>query len=222
MSFYSETEPGAGLARKTGRLISKRLPADGNRVYSVEIPPAIEPVTVEELKTFAAIEYDDHDSLLEGIITAVRQAAEEYTGRAFIEQTIKMLMDYWPDTVIKLPMPPLISVTKVATLDEDDVETEYASSNYYTIGRAGTIPGQLVLKQSVSEPTNTERDYGGFLIRYKAGYGDAAEDVPGPLREGIKVWAAIAYSNRVLNPKEPPPEARIFLDLYRIAGVMIR
>ncbi len=220
MGFYSETEPGAGLAQKTGRLISRQLPSDGNRVYSVEIPPAIEPITVDELKTFAAIDYDDHDFLLEGIITAVRQAAEEYTGRAFVEQSIKMLMDYWPGTVIKLPRPPLISITKVATLDEDDVETEYVSSNYYVI--TGAIPGQLVLKQSVSEPTNTERDYGGFLIRYKAGYGDTAEDIPGPFREGIKVWASIAYSNRVLNPKEPPPEARIFLDLYRTAGVMIR
>ncbi|MBU2685924.1 MAG: phage head-tail connector protein [Gammaproteobacteria bacterium] len=220
MSFYSETEINAGMSAKTGRLITKALPKDSNRVFSIETEPAIEPVTVIELKTFARIDYSDEDSLLEGFITAVRMAAEEYTGRSFIERTIVMLMDWWPGTVVELPRPPLISITKVATLDEDDTETEYASTNYYVVTAA--VPGKLVLKQSVQEPTNTDRDYSGFLIRYKAGYGDEASDVPGPIKEGIKTWASIAQATRVIDPKNPPPEACTFLDLYRTAEVMIR
>ena len=220
MSFYSETEIGVGISSKTGRLITRTLPGHGNRVYSVETPPAIEPVTLTELKNFAQVDYDDEDSLLEGFITSARMAAEEYTGKAFIEQTIVMLMDYWPGTVVKLPNPPLISITKVATLSEDDVETEYDSDNYYVV-TTGTY-GKLILKQSVSEPINTTRDYSGFLIRYKAGYGDVSDDVPGPIKEGIKVWAAIIHATRTIDPKNPPPEARIFLDLYRTIGVMIR
>lgn len=220
MSFYSETSPYSGLAAKTGRLISKSLPKDGNRIYSVEVEPTIEPVSIAEVKAFAKLEYDEEDSLLEGFIKSARIASEEYTGKTFISQTILMLMDFWPGTVVELPRPPLISVTKVATLDESGTETEYSSDNYYVL--TSSNPGKLVLKQSVSEPINTERDYGGFLIRYKAGYGSGGEDVPSYIREGIKIWTAIIQATRVMDPKNPPPEARIFLDIARTVRVMIR
>jgi len=211
---------GEGLARKTGRLISKELPSHGNRVWEVVSGPAIEPVTIDEVKSFSGIDYADHDSMLEGFIEAVRGAAEEYTGRAFIKQTIQMKMDYWPRTTVELPCPPLISVTKIVTLDEDDAETEYDSDNYYVITQ-GT-PGRVVLKKSVTAPQNTVRDYGGFLIEFKAGYGDAAEDVPRAIRDGIKIWTGIVYATRVIDPKNPPPEARTFLDLYRRGTMIIR
>jgi len=211
---------GMGLARKTGRLISKKLPAHGNRVWEITSGPAIEPITVQELKDFSGIDYTEHDEMLEGFIEAVRGAAEEYTGRAFIEQTIQMKMDYWPDTVVELPRPPLISVTKVATLDEDDAETEYDSDNYYVITQ-GT-PGKVVLKKSVTAPQNTVRDHGGFLIEFKAGYGSGASDVPGIICNGVKAWAAIVYATRTIDPKNPPPDARLFLDLYRRTSLIVR
>lgn len=220
MSFYSETDPMGGLAQKTGRLITPRLPKDGNRIYVVETEPAIEPVSADDLKIYARIDYDDEDSLLEKFLKGVRRAAEKYTGRTFIEQTIKLQMDYWPGTVVELPSPPLISITEVATLDEDDTETEYSSSNYYAL--TSSEPGKLILKQSVSEPVNTARDYGGFLIRFKAGYGDEANDVPDDIRLGIMAWASIAQANRIIDPRNPPPEAKSYLDFYRTESVMIR
>lgn len=211
---------GEGLARKTGRLISKKLPAHGNRVWEVTLGPIIEPVTFDEVKVFSGVDYPDHDAMLEGFIGAVRGAAEEYTGKAFIEQTIQMKMDYWPDTVVSLPCPPLISVIKIVTLDEDDAETEYDSDNYYVITQGS--PGKVVLKKSVIAPQNTVRDHGGFLIEFKAGYGSDASDVPQAIRNGIKIWIGAAYATRVIDPKNPPPEARAFLDLYRLGTLMIR
>jgi len=211
---------GEGLARKTGRLISKRLSSHGNRVWEVTVAPAIEPVILDEIKSFSGIDYDDHDDMLEGFIGAVRNAAEEYTGRAFIEQTVQMKMDYWPKTTVELPCPPLISVTKIATLDENDVETEYDSDNYYVITEGS--PGKVVLKKSVTAPQNTVRDYGGFLIEFKAGYGSEATDVPQAIRNGLKIWVGTTYATRVIDPKNPPPEARTFLDLYRLGTLIIR
>lgn len=211
-----------GLDRKTGSLIAKALPKHGNRAWRVSTAPLVEPVTLDELRTFARIDDDEgvEDTLLEGFIQAARTATESYLGRALIEQTIDMKMDWWPGIVVELPQPPLISITKVATLNEADVETEYDSDNYYVITEA--MPGKLVLKQSVTAPTNTARDYGGYLVRYKAGYGPDPPDVPGPIREGIKLWASVIQATRVLDSKNPPPEARVLLDLYRMAGVMIR
>jgi len=209
-----------GMPRKTGSLIAKRLPSHGNRVWAVSVEPAIEPISADDVKTFARIDYDAEDTLIEGFITAVRIAAEEYLGMAFIEQTIEMKMDYWPDAIVYLPQPPLISITKIATLDEDDTETEYSSDNYYTILQGN--PGKVVLKKDSTAPQNTDRYVGGFLIRYKAGYGDETTDVPGSIRNGLMAWAAIVQATRIIDTKNPPPEAKVFFDLYKRATMVIR
>jgi uncharacterized phiE125 gp8 family phage protein len=213
-------DPSLQLNRKTGSLIAPVLPKDGNREWIVSVEPETEPVSVDELKEFARIDYDEEDTLLEGFIKAVRQASEEYMGRALIEQTIEMTMDYWPSNQIELPRPPLISIVRVATLDEDDTETAYSSDNYFARTRAA--PGQLIIKRSITPPINTDRDYGGFLIVFKAGYGTTAASVPQSIREGIKLWASIVESTRELNSKNPPKQVRAFLDLYRLGRMIVR
>jgi uncharacterized phiE125 gp8 family phage protein len=208
------------IARKTGSLIAKEPVKYGNRSWVVITGPTIEPITVDELKSFSRIDTDAEDTLLEGFIKAARIATENYLGRALIEQSIKMTMDFWPGDIITFPRPPLISITKVATLNESDTETAYSSSNYYVVTES--IPGKLILKQSVTAPVNTSRDYAGYLIQYKAGYGDEATDVPQPIRQGIALWAATIYSERTFDPKNPPPAARAMLDMFRVAGVLVR
>lgn len=197
-------------------LEDKALPSDGDRIWKVSTAPAIEPITVEEVKEFARIDGNDEDSLISGFIQAARTNCEAFLGRALIEQTITMKMDFWPGAVIDLPRPPLIAITAVETLDEDDNATEYTSTNYYTVTES--IPGQLVLKRDVTWPTNSDRDYQGYQIRFTAGYGAKATDVPRPIREGLKLWVTDIYENRVIRP-EPPPEAMTMLNLYRVLHV---
>ena len=215
MEYYSGSIP-----RKTGSLISKELPADGNRSWSIIENPTIEPVTVDELKFFSRITTNAEDSFLESSIKSAREAAELYTGRSFIKQKIRMLMDFWPGLEIKLPRPPLISVSKVFTIDEDDTETTYSSSSYYVI-TTGT-PGKVVIKRSVTPPTNTNRDYGGFGIDYYSGYGSNPSDVPLNIREAIKLWAARVYAMRTIDPKNPPPEVAEKLRMHKTRSTTIR
>jgi len=136
----------------------------------------------------------------------VVENAELWLTRALITQSVTMSMDEWPATkIIDLPMAaPLIGVTEVRTLDEDDAETVYASTNYYTdIYRE---PGALIMTQDSTPPTNTERDVGGYEIEYTCGFGTLATDVPYTIRLGLMMWAVIAYEDRTVAP-EPPPEA---------------
>lgn len=224
---YYDDFHGGGLSRKLGTLITPELPKDGNRSWQVIIQPIVEPVTVDDtdddevgLKTFARIDTTEEDFLLESFIVTARMATEEYIGFALISQTIQTVMDFWPRRVIELPRPPLISVDKVVALDEDNAETEYSSDNYYL--NTNAIPGQMIIKRSVTSPQNTTRDYSRFLIQSVHGYGMAALDVPGPIKDGIKLWAAALYADRTINTKEPPPDARKLLDLFRIPTVMIR
>jgi len=210
----------AGLARKTGSLIAKELPKDGNRSWKVTTQPTIEPVTVDQTKLFARITTTIEDDLIEGFITAARYAAEEYLGRAFISQTITTVLDFWPGQIIEMPRPPLISVDGIYIVDEDDTETEYDSDYYYLNTTAE--PGQIIIKRDYTQPTNTGRDYGRFIIRSKHGYGTIGTDVPMHFREGIMLWAAVIYATRTLDPKVPPPEVRSKFDLYRSVRNMIR
>ena len=190
---------------------------DINRFWKVTTPPTVEPRDVEELKDFARIDGSDADSLLKGFIQAAREAGEGYLGRALITQSITLSMDFWPDTPIPLPRPPLASVTAVRTLDEDDVATVYAASNYYLI--TNSIIGQLAIKFSSTPPVNTSnRAVAGYEIEFEAGYGDAGSDVPQAIREGLKLWATAMYEDRVVGP-EPPPEAKRLLDIYKVNRV---
>lgn len=196
-------------------ILDKDVDKYGNRSWKVTTNSSIDPITINEVKTFGRIDSTEEDSLIGGFITTVREAAEKYLGRSLIEQTITLLMDFWPSMVIELPLPPLISITGVYTVSESDVATEYSNSNYYTI--TNSTPGKLILKQGVSLPTNTDRDYGGFKIVYKAGYGSGTASVPQGIKEGLKLWATLLYENRSLTKgKEPPPEVATFLDLYKV------
>jgi len=195
-------------------LIDKSLDKYGNRSWKVTTAPTTEPVTADEVKTFGRIDGDDEDTMIEGMIKAVREATEGYLGRSLITQTITLKMDFWPSNVIKLPRPPLISITGIYTVDEDDADTEYDSDNYYI--DSNMEPGRLIIKQGISNPTNTDRDFGGFKIVYTAGYGDDASDVPEVIRQGIMIWVVDFYENRVINPNDPPQYVKTLLDTYYI------
>jgi len=202
------------IPRKTGSLISKELPPNGNRSWKIiSTQPPVEPVTLDEVKEFAHIDGTEEDCLLERFITSARYSCEEYLRRALVLQTIQMVMDFWPDTVVELPRPPLISVSSVVTVDEDNNETTYSSDNYYIVTEA--IPGQLVLKQGISPPTNTSRNYAGFKITYQCGYGATPGNIPAPIRDGLVMWVTTMYAKRVIS-KEPPPDAKASLDLFRV------
>ena len=194
-------------------ILEKSLPKDGNRVWKVTTEPAIEPITVDELKLFARIDGSDEDTLLESFITSARLHIENYLNRSLIEQTITMKMDYWSGETIEIPRPPLISITAVETLDESDTATVYSSSNYFL--NTQSEPGLLILKNGVTPPQNTTRFYGGYQIRYKAGYGATAASVPKSSRDALKQWATSMYENRAVG-SEPPDEVKPLLDFYRV------
>lgn len=194
-------------------LIPKDHEVHGNRSWKVTTQPAIEPVTLEDAKTFARIDGDDEDEMLTGFIKGTRQRTESYLGRALISQTITMVMDWWPGVVIKLPRPPLISITSVSTVDEDDAATVYASSNYYIMIQS--TPGQLVLKQGVTHPYNTARDYGGYKIIYLAGYGIGSASVPQTIANAIMMWVTICYEDRIVS-EEPPEGVKALLNIYKV------
>lgn len=160
----------------------------------VTAPPA-EPITLAEAKALPKVEDDAEDTLLAAIIVAARRWVEETCGRALVTQTWDFSMDGFPrGSFIKLPRPPLVSVTSITYYDEDlSTSTVFASSKYQV--DAAKTPGLIALKYGESWPTDSLRLSSGVVVRFVAGYGAAAA-VPGDIKHAVKLLVSDMYAHR--------------------------
>src|SRR4030065_1338105 len=156
--------------------------------FKVKTPPTAMPVTLEEVKTFGRLESMDEDSLIEMFVKGATEAAEEYMGRAIMQQTIVMKMDFYPGFIalvpaylaasaipIPLSRPPTANITEVRTLYEDNTNIGiWPLTDYYW--HTGEDAKFMVRKSSIP-PINTERYRGGLEIEYIAGYGSIGAGV---------------------------------------------
>lgn len=171
--------------------------------FKVTTLPAIEPVTVQEVKDELGITDDATDARLLRLISLARALAEGYTGRAFITQTITLQLDCFPaphipwwDGVVEtaitafgstspipLPRPPAVSVTSVKWYDTTDTLHTMPAADY----RLDTLPEPALLYRAgygMTWPIDTRPDQ-AVLIEYVAGYGSSPMSVPAAIREAI-------------------------------------
>ena len=78
-----------------------------------------EPVTATEVKSYLKIDFTDDDTLIETIISGVREMAEQRTGLSLIPSTIVYFEDSDYDDEIRLPYPEHNAVTAVTQNGED-------------------------------------------------------------------------------------------------------
>lgn len=206
--------------------------------------PAVEPVTADELDKYlrgdGVLASSDSD-LLETFISAARQYVEEFTRLALVTQTWTMYLDAWPgnqtdlgwwDGVregsltqgqkgsIELPISPLQSVTSIKTFDQSNNETTFDSSNYFL--NTSKKPGEVILNSGATWPVFA-RSRNGIEIIYVVGFGDAATDVPAPLKLAVKMLAAHWYENREftktqsdMNQAASPLHVQSILNRYKV------
>lgn len=136
---------------------------------------------------------DTNDAELLSLMRGVQEKAEAYTGKSFTERTIQLRLDTVPlDGVVYLPRFPVTAISSVKTLTEANAETTILSSAYYLADYE-----RLVF---ITYPT-LERDYGGLLITYTAGWDstDSATDgakPPEAVRVGMLKALATVYEHR--------------------------
>ncbi|MEI9989915.1 MAG: head-tail connector protein [Rhizomicrobium sp.] len=177
-------------------------------------PPALEPVTLAEAKAHLKVDTADDDALITAMITAARARAEWHTGRALIAQAWTLHLDCWPASgTIEIPLPPLQSVVSVTSYARDD-SAAVLSPSLYTVD-AASAPARLALKTGAPPPTNL-RNVNALAIAFTAGYGAAASDVPGLLKEAILELVAFLYENRGEAPAELPLAALALLAPFRV------
>ena len=159
-------------------------------------PPAIEPVTVEELKMHLRLDTDAQDMMLATLIMAARQMLEASVWRQFVTATWALGLDAWT-MCVELPRPPLSSLTPTVT--DPDLGIAYID----TAGTLQTLDPGVYQIDTWAHPGRVyfsgERPALGagitpITITYQAGYGNPA-DVPAPLRQAVLLFAADMYEH---------------------------
>jgi uncharacterized phiE125 gp8 family phage protein len=176
--------------------------------------PFVDSVFVDEFKSFARIDNNAENASIQSILAATFQACEKYLGRMLISRRM-----YYGINAIEreteLPYPPLQTVESISIRQEDGTLEAIDTAEYFVITER--IPGSIVFKQDYSLPVALV-DVEPFVIKYTAGYGDNACDIPDAIKHAILVWANDGYQNRVIQA-EPPIEIKSLLSLYMVERI---
>lgn len=110
----------------------------------------VEPVDLEMLKKHLQIDFDDHDQLLEMLLTAAREEVEVYTGLSLVEYTITTRWETL--TTGALPFGPVKQITsdvsgyKVRGLDYPSIAADsYDPVEVTYIAGLSEVPAALKL-----------------------------------------------------------------------------
>lgn len=129
-------------------------------------PPAAEPIHLDEAKAHLRVDYTDEDALITALITAAREAVEQYTGRTLVRQTRRMVLDAFPE-VIALRSSPLRAVESITYVDTDGVTQTLAASGY----RVDDVSGVPRIMPAYGESWPSTRDVtNAVVVTYSAGW----------------------------------------------------
>lgn len=171
-------------------------------------PPASEPVSLPEAKDWMRVDIGDDDALIQSLVTAARQHAEDLLGRQFVTATWRLSLDCfpggragwgallapwaWDRAMVRLPKAPLQSVSSATYYDLAGTLQTLPATAYDA--DPASDPGRLSLAFGQSWPV-TRPMPGAVRIDFVAGYGAAAQ-VPEGIKTAIKLLAAHWYENR--------------------------
>lgn len=175
-------------------------------------PPGVEPVTTADfVKNFARVDADltMDDALFGLLITAARAYAEAYTGRSFITQGWRLVMDSFPGPslmgvpwgvpfsmpghAIQLEKAPVISITGI-TYTAMDGSTQTMPPADYVSDLSGPVP-RITPGFGKIWPIPLPQ-IGSVKVDYQAGYGALGTDVPAGIRHWILVRVNTMRNNR--------------------------
>lgn len=171
--------------------------------------PAIEPVSLAEMRGHLRVDSTAEDALIESMIRAGRERVEAATNRQLMGATYDLVLDGFPCArAIELPRPSLRSVTSITYLDTAGASVTWSSSQYRVLAPAGprSACGSVSPTYGVSWPA-TYPVQGAVTIRFVAGYaapgaGTESEQaalraaVPAELCAAVRMAAAELYERR--------------------------
>lgn len=156
--------------------------------------PTVEPVTIGDLRRHLRVapDFREDDSYIFDLLEQAIEEVESRTWRKLCSQTWDQYFDFFASPM-RLPFPPLSSITSVKYTDLNEAEQTVATSVYETgddIGR-----GLVRLKYNQLWPSDVLGHPDSIIVRFVCGYGDA-DDVPARFKHAIRLLVGDAYEHR--------------------------
>ena len=157
--------------------------------------PAVEPITLAEAKQFIRVEHNDDDDIITALIAGARIHVETQTRRALITQSWRLTRDVWPELgcVPVLPVP--LRTLDAARVYRSDGSTQAIDVAAFAVDKIAAPARLAFTRGALPAP---ERAVAGIEIDVTCGYGNAAANVPEPLRQAIRLLVGHWYENRGL------------------------
>jgi uncharacterized phiE125 gp8 family phage protein len=177
--------------------------------------PAVEPVTLAEMRAYLRLDDGGEDDLVAALVKAARLLVEAACGRQLVEQTWRLVLDRWPSgRIVRLPLSPLIRVERVRVFDATGSATDLAPALYRAEGASD--PPRVVVESAAPEPGLAAE---GIHLDIVVGFGPAAADVPAPLAQAVRLLVARWFENRgdSLGDTALPPDVAALVAPYRRA-----
>jgi uncharacterized phiE125 gp8 family phage protein len=153
--------------------------------------PAIEPVSLDEARAFLRVEHHDDDEVIAALAAGARIHVEAATRRALITQNWRISRDAWPDDGrLEIRPGPLQSLGAACVYDLENMAHDVDLQAFVPDLGASAL---VFAPWAVPAPG---RPNAGIALDVVVGYGDAAIDVPEPLRQAIRLLIAHWYDNR--------------------------
>lgn len=130
-----------------------------------------EPVTAAEVKTLIPLDGTDHDTRIGVLITALRQQAEQITGRALATGNFARTLDAFPADAgaIELHFGPVSAIVSVSYVDTAGFTQTLSGTQL----DSASLPARL-LPAYGSEWPATRAVPNAVTVTYTAGYGASA------------------------------------------------
>jgi uncharacterized phiE125 gp8 family phage protein len=162
-------------------------------------PPALEPITLIELKAHLRLDHDSEDDLLNSLITTARHYLEERTGLALITQVWRLCLDDWQKSdCVTLGKTPVSTINEIEQFDSHGTATVLDLSGMLLDGKSR--PARLY----TSKQSKPEQVINGIEITLIAGFGEPI-DVPDLIKRAILIHVSHMYEFRgVVKPDMQP------------------
>ena len=153
--------------------------------------PTQRPITLQEAKTWCAVDSTDTDALIEMLIDSATEIAEEQTGLALGSRTLVEYFDTL-STPFELTVAPVTAIASIHYRDSTDGAYQVWSATNYDTDLI-SMPARIILKPNGTFPTVGA--YGNAIkVTYTAGY--SATNIPKRAKQLILLMVAKGYDNR--------------------------
>jgi uncharacterized phiE125 gp8 family phage protein len=185
-------------------------------------PPEVEPVDLALAKAHLRIDHDEEDDLIRAWIGAARQLTEEYTGRRWVTQTLRLTMSGFPVGHIELPVRPVGVVTEFYYLDEVGDQTDVEPADYQMW--LDHNPPLITFAPDGEWPDTEEGRLNAVTIEFTVG--GAVENVPEMVKAAmlqiIGQYDEARGDQNWLTSRGIPPSAKALLNMLDTGAYLSR